>query len=337
MKKTLSKYLWLIIPGIFLYGVVLTLLFVKSNYSVIAPGYNNNVAGTIYVEPSENSHQKGSFHTTSVFSLEEISIYQRFLGNLLETVTIEPMGDFYDQVDVDDLQVMNVLMKDDSIQTSLIVGIEYAGYEINYVSNQTVYLTYKYLTPDTLKIGDIIVSVNGETDLNLAFDAIECGDYADFVVIRDGEEMTVRPQRQELDGNSCSIGIYLLPYTEIEDTEVEYEIYDTNTGGPSGGLMQSLFIYNQLTDFDYSLNMKIGGTGTIDVDGNVGYIGGVREKIITAIGNDIDIFFIPYLADTDNDNYIEAMKVLEEFDTDMVLVGVATFEDAVAYLEGYGE
>lgn len=336
MRKTLNKYLFIILPVLVLYGALLTLLFTKTNYSVTAPGYNDNIEQTIYVEMIEDAIQEGSFHTTSVIALEEVSVYQRFLGNVLDRVTIEAMGDFYDQIDVDDLQVMNVLFKDDSIQTSLIVGIEQSGAQITYSSNQTVYLTYTFLTEDTLQIGDIVLDVNGNTDLTTELSAVACGETAEFHILRDDQELTVSPEKQQFDGY-CSFGLYLLPYSEIEETEVEYEIYDTNTGGPSGGLMQSLFIFNQLTEFDYSHGLKVGGTGTIDVDGNVGYIGGVREKIITAIGNDIDIFFVPYLADDEDDNYIEAFKTHQEFETDMILVGVSTFEEAVLYLEGYGE
>ena len=314
----------------------MTLLFAKTNYSVTAPGYNDNIEHSIYIEPLDDATLEGSFHTTSVFSMERVSLFQQYLGTFLHTVTIEPMGDFYDQIEIDDLWVMGVLMKDDSIQTSLIVGIEEAGYEVTYDSYPTVYMVYNNLTPDTLEIGDSVISVNGNPDIDVALDEAVCGEAAEFEIIRDGETLTVSPIKQEV-GDQCLFGIYVLPYTEIDETEVEYHIYNTNTGGPSGGLMQSLYIYNYLTEFDYSLGMKIGGTGTIDVDGNVGYIGGVREKIITAIGNDIEIFFIPYLVDEDYDNYIQALEVLEEFETDMIVVGVSTFDEAVDYLEGYGE
>lgn len=319
----------------FLYGVFMTLLIVQTNYSITAPGYNNFVSDTIYVMPSPNTIQEGSFHTTSVFSMEEVSIYQKWLGSVLPRVTLEAMSSWYETIDISELQVMGVLMKDDSIQTSLIVGIEASGSDITYTSYPTVYLTYTHLTEDTLEIGDSILTVNGNEDIFAGFAEILCGEEAEVVILRDDEQMTVYPKRED-SGSQCSFGVYVLAYTIIEETEVEYDIYDTSTGGPSGGLLQSLFIFNQLTEYDYSLGMKIGGTGTIDIDGNVGYIGGIREKLITAMGNDIDVFFVPRLTTEDNDNYVEAMKVLEEFDTDMIVIGVSTFDQAVAFLEGYG-
>ncbi len=146
----------------------MTLLFAKSNFSVTAPGYNDNVEQSIYIEPLEDATQEGSFHTTSVFSMEKVSLYQQYLGTFLKTVTVEPMGDYYDQIEIDDLWVMGVLMKDDSIQTSLIVGIEEAGLEVSYESYPTVYMVYNTLTPDTLEIGDSILSVNGNWDIYFA-------------------------------------------------------------------------------------------------------------------------------------------------------------------------
>ena len=99
MKQTLNKYLAWILPAIFLYGVIMTLLIVQTNYSVTSPGYNDNVSDTIYVMPSINSDQEGSFHTTSVFSMEEVSIYQKWLGGRLPRVTLEAMSSWYETID----------------------------------------------------------------------------------------------------------------------------------------------------------------------------------------------------------------------------------------------
>jgi PDZ domain-containing protein len=169
-----------------------------------------------------------------------------------------------------------------------------------------------------------------------ASDEVACNEEATFLILRDNEQLTVTATKNEVD-DRCSFGIYLKPLTVINETTVGYRVYQTSTGGPSGGLMQSLYVFNALTSKDYTNGLKIGGTGTIDVDGNVGYIGGVRQKIITAIGNNIDIFFVPYLNDEDGDNYIEALKAMEEFDSDMILVGVSTIDEAIEYLEDYGD
>ncbi len=334
MIKTMQAHKTLLIVLCVSVFFTLLLTIIPLDYTLTAPGFNDNVSTFIQVPSTQES--EGSFHTTSVIVLDRISMYQYALGNLLKKVDVEETPASYDFIDLRDLHLMDILMKDDSIATALIVGIREAGSPITYETNDAVYLVYNNLTPDTLKIGDYIISVNGSTDVNTILTETVCGDSADVVVLRNGEELEFTIYKNEL-GSSCFFGFYLIPFSEIIETSIDYTLKDTNTGGPSGGLMQTLYVYNQLTSFDYTLGLKVAGTGTLDVNGNVGYIGGVRQKIITAISNDIDIFFIPYLADDESDNYIEALATLEEFDTDMILVGVATLDDAITYLEGYGD
>ena len=334
MIKTFKQYVIILPIYLLLFIGLAVISLVKVDYTVLAPAYNDNIADTIYV-PSEFTSE-GTFHTTSVMSLDEISILQKFVGDLINKADVSERPAYYDDINDSDMQVMNVLMKDDSIQTSLIVGFSKSDSEISFITYPTVYLTYTHLTKDSLEVGDYIVSVNGNTDIYAEMDATDCDVESEFNIIRNGVAMDVVAKKSLVD-DRCVYGMYTGIFSEIQSSTVAYRIYDTNTGGPSGGLMQSLYIFNQLTETDYSNGLKIGGTGTIDVDGNVGYIGGVRQKIITAIGNDIDIFFIPYLDDIEDDNYIEALLVMEEFETDMILVGVSTFDEALEYLENYGE
>ncbi|MFP3361706.1 S16 family serine protease, partial [Planococcus sp. SIMBA_143] len=64
-------------------------------------------------------------------------------------------------------------------------------------------------------------------------------------------------------------------------------------GGPSAGLMFSLEIYNQLTEEDWTKGYEIAGTGTINDEGEVGPIGGIKQKIVAADGSGAEIFFAP--------------------------------------------
>ena len=178
-----------------------------------------------------------------------------------------------------------------------------------------------------------IIEINGRTDYYDAYSEVACNEEVEFDIIRNNEDLTVYAVNGLRDNGFCSIGIYLSYISEINSTEVEYELIDNNTGGPSGGLMQSLYIYDQLTESNLSQGLKIAGTGTINADGSIGYIGGVKQKIITADINNIDIFFIPHLSDDEDDNYIEALRTYNTLDTDMILVGVYNFQEVLDYLE----
>ena len=335
MKKTFIKYKYYVIAFLVLFIPLMSISIYQIEYSLIAPGLTDNIDTFLIIEGGYNT--ENTFHTTSVMVVDKVTVLQYLLGNLDNKITVREFPEYYNHINLDDLNTMDYLMKDNSLSTSIVVGIQNSNYNIDYNSYLTVYLIYDYLSPNSLEIGDKILEVNGSSDLETTLNNIACGDTAVFKIIRDDEILSVSAVNNLHDDETCSFGIYLKYYTEIinKDDRVNIEIVKTNTGGPSGGLMQALFVYYSLTASNIETNLKIAGTGTIDIDGNVGPIGGVEQKIITATLNNIDLFFVPHLSDDDNDNYIKALKVLNTLNTDMLLVGVSTFDEALEFLNNY--
>lgn len=106
------------------------------------------------------------------------------------------------------------------------------------------------------------------------------------------------------------------------------DISKTTTVGPSGGLLQTLAVYNAITTDDVTKGKKIMGTGGISLDGTVSSIGGEKQKVITANLYTADIFFIP------EENYQTAKQqydLMEEVSYE--LVSVKTFNDVLNYLK----
>lgn len=66
-----------------------------------------------------------------------------------------------------------------------------------------------------------------------------------------------------------------------------------NIGGPSAGLMFSLGLVDKLSPEDLAKGRQIAGTGTIDPDGNVGPIGGIRQKLSGARAAGAELFLVP--------------------------------------------
>ena len=97
--------------------------------------------------------------------------------------------------------------------------------------------------------------------------------------------------------------------------------------GPSGGLMMTLGIYNALTKDDITKGKNIVGTGTIDKDGNVGEIGGVKYKLIGAVRNKADVFICP------EENYKEAKKLAKEKDYDIIVLTGKNLEEIINKLK----
>jgi Lon-like protease len=68
---------------------------------------------------------------------------------------------------------------------------------------------------------------------------------------------------------------------------------DDRIGGPSAGLMFALGILDKLGPEDLTGGKFIAGTGTIDVSGDVGPIGGIPLKLIAARHKGATVFLVP--------------------------------------------
>ena len=331
MINILNKHIAKLVALSVVLLIVSVVSLVKVDYTLTAPGYNAEVSRFISIESSYD--QEGSFHTTSVIVVRRMSYLQYWLSQSEDTVQVKEIPEYYQYVDdLSDLTVMGYQMKDDSLANSLVVGFENSGHEIDYEVNDVVYLIYSYMDENTLEIGDSVVSINGNNPYTEPAN-VNCNETATFEIIRDEEELTFTMTKNYYTETLCAFGVYIDPLTEVTSSDVEYKLHHDFSTGPSGGLMQSMYIYNVLTPNDITGGLKIAGTGTIDSAGNVGSIGGIEQKIITSSLNGIDLFFVPHLTDLETDNYIVALSVLEKLDTDMKLVPVRNFTNAISYLE----
>lgn len=214
---------------------------------------------------------------------------------------------------------------------AIINAYRLAGEKIN-VNKEIFQVLYVDRIAETnLKIGDEIISIDGKSivsynDIQNAASNKNVGDKINIKVRRNNKEQDCEAIINILDDEK-KIGIYLI---KLYDYDVEREIdlkFSNREGGSSGGLMLSLAIYNRLISEDLTKGLTIVGTGTIDANGNVGEIGGVKYKLKGAVNNKTDIFFVPV------DNYEEAINEKNKHDYDIEVIKVETLQDAIDYLE----
>ena len=124
------------------------------------------------------------------------------------------------------------------------------------------------------------------------------------------------------------------------DPSVEFDPHGVS--GPSGGLMFTLEIYNQITNSHLKNGHNIAGTGTIELDGTVGRIGGIDKKLVAAIEAGATIFLAPDDEITDEmrarypdikSNYEEVKEAAAKLGTDIKIYPVKTLEDAIESLQ----
>lgn len=200
---------------------------------------------------------------------------------------------------------------------------------------------------DVLEIGDSIKKVDGKSfDSTHGFQEYlkskKIGDDITITFERDGKTQEATRKTMAIDDKQqvTGIGIILTEDTKVAGTpEITADL--GAIGGPSGGLMLTLEMYDALTKEDLARGRHIAGTGTIDPKGNVGEIGGIDKKIIAARDAGATVFLAPYVKNTDeyrkttgNDqtNYEVAEKTAKEFAPDLTVVPVKTLNEAITYL-----
>jgi Lon-like protease len=136
-----------------------------------------------------------------------------------------------------------------------------------------------------LQTDDVIQAVNGETitdlkKLRTVLQATKAGGDVQVQVRRKTatRTLTVGTVASGQDGRAV-LGVYIDPTFKFPFT-VKIQIEDI--GGPSAGTMFALGIIDSLTPGDLTGGKKVAGTGTIDADGVVGPIGGIRQKLVGA-------------------------------------------------------
>lgn len=196
-----------------------------------------------------------------------------------------------------------------------------------------------------LELGDLIVAVDQKKittvdDLLAEIGDKQKNDEVSLTIVRDGVEKDVKlyvtsfPEELDPSGEKVGIGI-TSPITKRELTvNPTIEIDTKEIGGPSAGLMFSLEIYNQLSKEDITKGYHVAGTGSINEDGEVGRIGGVKQKVIAAERAGAEFFFAPNEFDSPTSNYVDALAAAESVKAKIKVVPIDTFEQALQFLEG---
>lgn len=163
------------------------------------------------------------------------------------------------------------------------------------------------------------------------------------IYLHNGHEKTVTRKLVKLSSSRAGIGILLTDNVKVH-TDIPVKVDPGQLGGPSGGLMFSLQIYQQITGKDLRHGRKIAGTGTINPDGTVGEIGGIDKKVIAAKKAGATIFFAPYVKPTKlllkyeeghQTNYQMAKATAKKYAPGMKVVPVKNFQQAVDYLQNH--
>ncbi|SER96794.1 PDZ domain-containing protein [Gracilibacillus ureilyticus] len=333
------KKQWLSIASITVLAILCALFFVyELPYYIYKPGSADALNPIVKVEGGYES--EGDMHLVTIQGGQATPFYY-LMAKLRDYHQVVPIEEVYhDGISQEDFKQMQLMMMESSQEASTVVAYEAAKAEIEIQYNGVYVVSVIEDMPaaKVLQTGDRIIEIDGMgiAEANDLIDFVttkQVGDRITLTIIRGEEQMKKSLTLAELpENNKPGIGIQLVTDREVNE-EPELTFSSGDIGGPSAGLMFALEIYDQLTEEDLTKGHQIAGTGEIDYEGNVGRIGGIDKKVIAADREGNEIFFAPNEGGREDSNYQTAKEVAENINTDMKIIPVDTFDEAIQYLQ----
>jgi PDZ domain-containing protein len=311
----------------------ITVCLAPMNEGIEAPGFTASVMPMVQM-PAEYRHEAaGSLIMVSVIPQAPILAGEWIYAHFDKSIKITPPEDIVpENQTAQSISAENYDMLRDSETKAIIMGLRLAGYpvDIDYDGVSIQSIIEESLAVTVLRPDDIITGVNGNpvisvSDLTGQLELLPAGTILDLTVIRDRQtlDLTVPTLKAGTGIESAKIGISILQHSGGFTLPFPVEIKTEKVnGGPSAGLMFTLGVYDLLTEGDLTAGLIIAGTGTIDLEGNAGAIGGVQQKVVAAERAGAEYFLVPA------DNYADAAAVAGR----IKVIRVTTAQEAIDFL-----
>lgn len=313
MDRTRSVRLGLGVWSLIIALIALVVLtFLPTPYVIQRPGPVYNTLGTaadedgeqvplISVEGAETFETAGSLDLTTVQVVgnrqRTPSWFELALAWTDSSKAVVPLDSVFPEgVTTEQRDAQNATLMVDSQHEATAAALGELGYD---TGAQVAVVEAVGGTPadGVLEADDIITAIDGTAvdsakQLRQKIQDAE-GDAVELTVLRGGEEKTVEitPEERTADGKKTwVVGVTLR--TDY-DFPIDVTIQLDNVGGPSAGMMFALGIIDTLTPGELNGGEDVAGTGTIEADGTVGPIGGIRQKLYGARDAGADFFLAP--------------------------------------------
>lgn len=336
----------MLLVGSFVFAAVA--IPISMPYYAMSPGPVSDVSDFVEVDDRADTTEGEMFFLT--VSLQEVNVVEWVAAKLDSRVDLTPIENIRPAgVSQEELRQQNQNLMSRSKENAKFVALTYLGYEVTYDgSGAKINSTIE----DSAAVGvlfadDVIVAVAGEP-VEFSTDAVDLiGGRAP------GDELTLTIERADETEpgtvTTMDVTLVLGPYRYVDEDgdviddpdrgmvgvllsdapvevifPVDVEIDSQNIGGPSAGMMFTLEIIDSLTADDLTKGRRIAGTGTIDAEGNVGAIGGMKQKTYGAIDAGAEYLLVPA------NNFDEAAEAAGD---DIHVVSIDTIDDALTFLE----
>lgn len=299
-------------------------------FFTVRPGNAVEIAPLIELDESQATELDGSTALLAVL-LGRPSIAELAVRALDDDNDIVPAQRYLRGRDDRDYFDSQAVVFQDAFGVAAAVALRAAGEDVQFASApQVLGVLLQGPSADHLEVGDLILAINGTTvvdadGLVAVARTLDVGDEVTLQVERDGDILEVSyPAGQAPQMDRPGLGITV--DTIARDLVLPFEVAladGVSIGGPSAGLLFALTVYDLVAEENLLDGRRVTGTGTIELDGTVGEIGSVRQKVTAAIANDYEVFLAPIS---------QATEARDEARGRIEVLGVATFTEALQAL-----
>jgi Lon-like protease len=301
---------------------------VELPYLAYSAGPVSDAADSVVVDEVDFYPPDGELLMLTIVT-QDVNVFEALIAGVDPTVDLVRKEAVRREGESDEEYRNRVLQQmDDSNYRSIAVALNYLGYDL--VPTEVVINEIVPGVPaeGVLELGDTIVEVNAvriETvdDIASGLEGYEVGDLIDITVARGETEVELELELAEREDEPGVPMIGIFP-GELTRPPFPIEIRAGDVGGPSAGMMHTIAIIDFLTEGELTHGKVIAGTGTIDLDGNVGSIGGIRQKVVAAEAAGADYILVPA------GNYESALTAEHR---QIEIVSVGTLDEAIGFLE----
>jgi PDZ domain-containing protein len=284
---------WFLLP---ILALAYILWFIRLPSFVIEPGPAEDVEPLIHVQQTQVYPSRGHFLLTAV-SFYQPNVYQALGAWLSRSESVLPERDLLapGQTQQQETQVALSQMDQSKIDAAVVALTRYAGYPAKHGMGALI----ESVGPGTpadgkLFAGDLIAAIDGKpitssSQVGPPIRAAGAGHPVTFTVQAGGQTRTVSVAPANVRGvDHPIVGISV-----VDSFPFPLTINSGDIGGPSAGLMWTLGLIDLITPGDLTEGRTIAGTGTIALDGTVGPIGGIQQKVVAAQRSRATVFFAP--------------------------------------------
>lgn len=300
---------WLTFGGVLVVVVVITLgLVIQLPYYILSPGSTRPTEGLISVRGAETYETNGAVDFLTV-SLRKATPFEALAAWINPDLDMTPEEDILGKQTPDENRTLNLRLMADSKDAAQYQALMRLGYPIDANGTGAVVASVVDNGPSTnvLVPGDVITRVDGEPisfSQQLISRVSESGPGSIITLgvepfdasmpnAREAREVEIVLGARESDPSKGFLGVSTFTRDLSFDFPVEISINSGQVGGPSAGLAFTLGILDVMTPGSLTGGLKVSSTGTMSLDGTVGPIGGIHQKVIASRRAGMDLMLVP--------------------------------------------